>query len=1257
MKRKIILACENSKEFSGLSIALSDTYLVLHCENGRGALDLLSDSKQYIDGVLIDLSAPSVQGFEFFNLKSREKIFDNVPVIAISKSIEDEMTALNLGACDFILSPYNPSALKKRLMNLLSFKDNLILSSRQDYDSLTGIYNKDAFYRKSEEFLSLHSEDTLAVICLNIERFKVVNDLFGSFEGDKLLKYIAEKIREYFDDYGGVFGRIGADNFALLIPFHTGLEKEIEQTILCEIDNYPLDLKLTVRFGIYMVEDKSVPVEIMCDRANLAIAQIKGMYQNYYSFYSHSLRDKLLSEQELINDMHSALLNGEFHIYYQPKFDLATNKMVGAEALVRWLHPTKGVISPDNFIPIFEKNGFITTLDMYIWENTCKNMQRWAKLNFESIPISVNVSRVDVYNPHLCEIICNLCDKYDISHSLLDLEITETAYTQSPKQLIEIASRLKSLGFRIVMDDFGSGYSSLNMFNEVPVDTIKLDMGFLHDKGQSPLNGNILNFVVNMAKWLNIPVVAEGVETQQQVNFLKSMGCNQGLGYFYFHPLPCEEFEKLLSNATKYSPEVLQSTVNGVNLNDFWDPNSQFNLLFDLFVGAIMIVERNGQTLSILRANDRWYDIFGSDRAKIFNAASDICAHIFPDDRETFLNNMHDSNPKSSELVDESRWVNPIDGEIKWLRSRVRTIFRGVDRSISIASTEDITLTMQTQAHLSEALKRSESIAKSIPGGVFSYSPDSGKFDYISDNLCNMLGYTREEFRDKFKDKFENLIYEDDRSNIISLIDMSLNSTPPFDVKKSYRIQTKSGKLIWVHDEGNLVHDRQGKRWIYVVLVDISRQKEIEKELRINIRQMDKVFQHSEIDMWRYDFSNRLVSHISGSFALRGILKESMSIEEFAKTAYVVHPDFLEKAAEMNRRLRDGEKHVECLLKTKGVSGDWRWSQISHDTIFDENDKPIATIGSRKDINVKMETLLNFEKEFTFLYNRFSSFLGFMVKDITANCLLQPVFEEGRLSFKIEPDSNSPWEIHLDNYKDYLEIISSQAVLNRYQNGNLCTFFECLLRHFGSDEPYHWAMVTFDIFLNPVDNHIILTMGLKDIDAEKRLQLATKEKAERDILTGLYNRGAITEIVGRLTDLYKVDGQLGAFLLFDIDNFKQVNDTFGHVYGDKVLNYVANTLTSCFRVGDVIGRLGGDEFVVFMTDLQSSSFALKKAEETCAILNQFLLNGTDLRLSCSIGIALCTQHGEDYLSLYSHSDIALYRAKNSGKGCAILYNL
>ncbi len=420
------------------------------------------------------------------------------------------------------------------------------LEFRADYDSLTGLCNSECFYRKTSERLFLHPDKNFAIISVDIDRFRIINDRFGVEAGNNCLRELGRVIHQSLP-WDGVAARYQADVFSILFEY------EDEQEILEYIEKITLGFHVdeatrcgsTLSYGIYKIDESDIPVRLMCDRARMAKKNIKGNVLTNFVVYDDNIRLKQNRLAEMESEMEIALSRNEFIMYLQPKISLDTMRVCGAEALVRWQHPTKGLRMPGDFLPLFESNGFIKRIDEYIWEECAKYLGRLKDIGVD-IPISVNISRLHIGNTDLASELKALVDKYDVNPKMLELEITETLFTEDTETLYKVMSELKSSGFTIEMDDFGSGYSSLNMLKDAPVDVIKIDRFFIDEVIDTRRGKIIVANSVKMSKELGMSVIAEGVETKDQVDFLKSVACDVAQGYYFSKPVPTDEFEALL---------------------------------------------------------------------------------------------------------------------------------------------------------------------------------------------------------------------------------------------------------------------------------------------------------------------------------------------------------------------------------------------------------------------------------------------------------------------------------------------------------------------------------------------------------------------------------------------------------------------------------------------------------------------------------------------------------------------------------------
>ncbi|MBQ2453869.1 MAG: GGDEF domain-containing protein [Lachnospiraceae bacterium] len=420
------------------------------------------------------------------------------------------------------------------------------LEFRADFDPLTGLINSEKFYKDTEERLLMRPDSKFAIISVDIDRFRIINDRFGIEAGNGCLRELGRVIHSSLP-WDGIAARYQADMFTVLFEY------EDEHDILDYIEKLTLGFHVeeatrcgsTLSYGIYKIDDRNITVRLMCDRARLAKKNIKGNTLTNFDVYDDNIRVKQNKLAEMESEMQIAMDRHEFVMYLQPKISLDTNKICGAEALVRWMHPTKGLRMPGDFLPLFESNGFIKHIDEFMWDETAKYLARLAELRVD-IPLSVNISRLHIGNTDLVSTFTSLVDKYGIQPKNLELEITETLFTEDTKSLYEVMAGLKEKGFTIEMDDFGSGYSSLNMLKDAPVDVIKIDRFFIDEVIDTNRGKIIVANSIKMSKDLGMKVIAEGVESREQAEFLRDAGCDVAQGYYYSKPVPTEEFEKLL---------------------------------------------------------------------------------------------------------------------------------------------------------------------------------------------------------------------------------------------------------------------------------------------------------------------------------------------------------------------------------------------------------------------------------------------------------------------------------------------------------------------------------------------------------------------------------------------------------------------------------------------------------------------------------------------------------------------------------------
>lgn len=703
-KHTILVVDDARHNRTALREILNDNYIVLEAENGQNALAVLEEKYQAVTVIILDLIMPDMSGLEFLEIFHKDVRYQNIPVIAMLRDINDEIECkcLEYGAWDFMRKPYDPTIVRFRVKNVIDRSQMRVddeLKYRAEYDVLTGILNKSKFFYNTRNMLNIFGTEDFAFIRIDIEKFQLINSFFGMDEGDNLLKYMADYLQNVEKEYRYItYGRIEADIFAVCFSYDN--EKEITDFVkkfTNQMEKYPLDFYITPFFGIYLVKNRDLSINEMYDKANLASKNCKGNYIQNYFFYTKEMSEDIIKEQRIINNMKNALKNEEFVLYLQPKYELQRNSIAGAEVLVRWITADGRMISPGEFIPVFERNGFILKLDQYVWEKTCQLLAGWRDEGRKIFPVSVNISRVSLYNPKIVDVICGLTEKYNIPPEWLQLELTESAYTGNPKAIKEMMEQLQKKGFSILMDDFGSGYSSLNVLKDIAVDVLKIDMKFLDGSGDDGRSENILASVVRMAKWLNMPVVAEGAERKEQVSFLHSIGCEYVQGFYFARPMPVKEYEKLLYEQPYFEDDETRRTSNDTNA--IWTANMQMEMIFSNMMQAAAIYEYSDGNIEVVRVNDAYFDLFGyHDTDRVHKEIEGSIDHV---DRERFMDTFAQVVENQSTAECEVKRFLESGREI-WIKLRLKYINRVGERHIIFGCIDDITVQREMDNELAK---------------------------------------------------------------------------------------------------------------------------------------------------------------------------------------------------------------------------------------------------------------------------------------------------------------------------------------------------------------------------------------------------------------------------------------------------------------------------------------------------------------------------------------------------------------------------
>ncbi|MBP5736720.1 MAG: EAL domain-containing protein, partial [Acidaminococcaceae bacterium] len=542
---------------------LSEEYEVLFAEDGKKGLAAIRDHRNELSLILLDLVMPGIHGLDLLKLIKNNKEMKQIPVIVLTSDHKSEVPSLQLGASDFIPKPYPlPEIIMARVKRTIELAEDRKLIQSTEKDALTGLYNREYFFRYAEQFDLRNKDIPMDAILVNINHFHIINERYGKEYGNTVLRHIADLIRVLLRKSGGFACRLEADTF-LIYCRHGEHYKEMMDQAAADFDDNSATAgnRFHLRMGVYPDVDKSIDIERRFDRAKMAADTGRNKYEQTVSYYDNELHKAKMYEEQLLDDFREALEERQFQVYYQPKFDVRKEQPVlaSAEALVRWKHPRLGMISPGLFIPLLEDNGLVQQLDHYVWREAAAQIRRWKDTLGVTVPVSVNVSRVDMYDPELIAIFKSVIEDNRLTTSEYLLEITESAYTDNATQIINTVKQLRKLGFRIEMDDFGTGYSSLNMLSMLPIDALKLDMKFIRTAFSGRRDTRMIELIIDIAEYLKVPVIAEGVETEEQLTTLKTLGCDIVQGYYFSKPLPADEFETFIIQKKQQSVSATEA--------------------------------------------------------------------------------------------------------------------------------------------------------------------------------------------------------------------------------------------------------------------------------------------------------------------------------------------------------------------------------------------------------------------------------------------------------------------------------------------------------------------------------------------------------------------------------------------------------------------------------------------------------------------------------------------------------------------------
>ena len=546
-KRTVLIIEDNAINRDLLTFIMEEKYQVLAAENGAEGLAVLKEKGSLISLILLDIQMPVMNGYEFLEAMAKEQKYADIPVIVAtaSDSDQEQIRCLELGAYDFVTKPYKAEIVQRRAAGLIRLKETSLALHKVERDAMSGLYNREAFAFRVQEKIKASPEAHFDMVCFEIESFLSLQGRYGVETCATAMRNIAEYLERTTPE-DAILGRI--DNAQIAAFFlHMSEEEHKERSAKYIRDDFSRDIPaIYTNVGVYLNVDPALSVPGMLANAIAPLGSVRYQYDKFLAFYDESLRKKADEAERLTATAEEAIQNKQFQVYYQPKHSALRSKAEGAEALVRWIHPEFGFISPGAFIPVFETNGFITKLDLYVVETVAANLRKWMDEGKPVVPVSTNISQMDFDDPNLPDVLEAIVDRYAVPHALIHFEITESASASDKEKKATAVKKMQAKGFAIELDDFGSGYSNLTTLTELPIDVLKLDMSLIRNMFE-PDRLSLLRGTLFLAYLLQKKVVCEGVETKEQAEKLIEL-CSGRVelyfqGYYCAKPLPIDQFE------------------------------------------------------------------------------------------------------------------------------------------------------------------------------------------------------------------------------------------------------------------------------------------------------------------------------------------------------------------------------------------------------------------------------------------------------------------------------------------------------------------------------------------------------------------------------------------------------------------------------------------------------------------------------------------------------------------------------------------
>ena len=681
--------------------------------------------------------------------------------------------------------------------------------------------SESVFFSRVQERLSRSAEGRWCLIAVDIKHYKLFKELNGQEKGEQLLIRFAEILHDAARETGGLSCYRGQDDYALFFPFDNFRIDRLFSELCRAIDSLSGVSGFFPIFGISAIDGENANTALdVFNQAALTAEEIKDDLQYHIRIYDPKVHERHVEEFRLLAEFNKALKSGEITFYLQPVCRVPSGKIVSAETLARWHRADGSFISPATFVPVLEKYGSVGDLDLHVWESVCAWLRHVIDSGIRPVPISVNVSRTDLFSMDVAEKLAGLLEKYSLPVDLLRVEITESAYVDDSGQIRDCLSSLRAKGFRVLMDDFGSGYSSLNMLRSTNMDVIKLDAQFLHFRpGEERKGINILESVINMTKSLSTPIIVEGVDTQELVEYLSDMGCRYMQGFYFYRPMPGEQFEKLLQNPDRIDLNGLRRPIHEqMHIREFLDDSIYSDAMLNNILGPVAFYSLHDGNVDIVRFNQQFFRLIGLEPDILEQRRHHIQDFIHPEDRPRFFELLY--NAKKNRMSGDSGFfrVYKPGGAIFWMQLHVYYLREVRDASVFYGSARDMTELLYVNSDL--------------PGGYYrcTSGEDGFRFLYVSQGFLSLFGYTESELKLQFDGKLLNMIHPDDRKSVLSQSkEMILGAR---ETLSPYRVLRADGRYLYVIDQSRFT-DRFGEPCFQSVLINITEVMTLRNRMRV----------------------------------------------------------------------------------------------------------------------------------------------------------------------------------------------------------------------------------------------------------------------------------------------------------------------------------------------------------------------------------------------------------------------------------------